>query len=81
MRHDFTDAEFRLFTKTEQRIIVMNKQYDMSEEQIRMYLAWPLEPLSEVTWRGHWARLMKKMAKIRLCRNAQDDDVASLHSK
>lgn len=69
--YEFTADEWQTFTKTEQRIIMMLRTYRMDAERIRMVLNWPLSPLDGSTFRGHWARLQKKMSDIRMCRNAQ----------
>jgi len=68
---DFSPIEWRQFTIQEQRIILMLRQYKMEKEEIMANLRWPLTPMSEVTWRGHYARLMKKMSAIRLNRQTE----------
>jgi hypothetical protein len=65
---DFSPQEWLEFTNQERRIILMSRKYNMTNEEIMANLCWPLDPMKEVTWRGHKARLMRKMAKIRMKR-------------
>lgn len=62
---DFSDSETAIFTKLEQRILLMAREYNLEEDRIRLLLTWPLEPLNKTTWRGHRARIMKKIRFIR----------------
>jgi len=66
---EFTDQEWRIFSKTERRIIIFVRQYGLEKpedrERIRQLLDWPDNPMHDRTFANHWGRLMKKMSVIR----------------
>lgn len=75
---DFSEKEWEEFTLIEQRIILLIRKQDVRDfERIRMVLNFPCEPMKETTMRGHWSRIQRKMAKIRLCRIAQNEGKSS----
>jgi len=73
----FSPQEWAQFSRIEKRIIIMSRKYEMEPEAIKANLTWPLDPLKEVTFRGHKARLMKKMSKIRLNRQSNPSQTAT----
>ena len=68
--YDYSPKEWKKFSKTEKKIIVLIKKYKIEDkEKIREMLGWPLEPIHKKTFNGHWTRLMKKVEEIRRLRN------------
>lgn len=63
---DFTPQEWRLFTRTEQSIIILRRAHGVeTAERMRAALNWPLPGLmNKRTYEGHMVRLKSKMAKI-----------------
>jgi len=69
---DFTDEEREIFTKTEWKILLLVRQHKIEDEdRIRHILDFPLT-MEKSTYRVHKARLMKKVAQIRLARTNLD---------
>ena len=69
---DYTPHEWRQFSKTEQRMILMLREHNMDIDQIRAAMTWPLEPMNKRTFSNHKSKLMAKMSRIRAERSTKE---------
>ncbi len=78
---DFTPIEWRILTNQEKRIVLMIRKYNMTMEEVKSNLVWPLAPMNDRTFSNHWGRIMKKISKIRLARQTarQDEPQFPIH--
>lgn len=74
---DFSDKEWRQFTTTEQKIILLVRQHKVPDHQtIRELLNFPLpEPFNAKTYASIWSRLKKKITLMN-----KDRMLASTHA-
>lgn len=80
---DYTPHEWAMFSKTEKKIIILIRQYNINRvEQIpllRLYLNWPLPyPVNARTFKSQHSRLLAKMAIIKAGR-LKEQSIASAH--
>lgn len=62
---DFTEEEFHCFSQTEQKIILLIRKYEWTEEEVRAKINFPLGEMHRDTFRGHISRMKKKISMIR----------------
>ena len=66
---DFSESEWKQFSVTEQRIILLVRQQEVEdEERIRFLMAFPVEPMKKTTFDRHRRRIKKKVEEIREAR-------------
>jgi ABC-type antimicrobial peptide transport system ATPase subunit len=63
---DYTPSEWETFTTVEKRIILLVRRDGIEDKKkIMGILTYPLPHMKEITFRGHWARIQRKMKDIR----------------
>lgn len=63
---DYEPDEWAMFTSVEKRIILLVREKKIDDKQkVMSILTYPLPPMNEITFRGHWARVCKKVQRIR----------------
>lgn len=75
---DFDSDEWKKFSKTEKKILTFVHKYNVShKDRLRMLLGFPLEPMKKDTFRSHYAKLQKKIARI--CKERVESEHESVH--
>ena len=75
MLKEYSKDEWKLFSKTEQKLLVLILKHGIENGRLRNLVNWPLEePMNDETMRGHMSRIKKKVEEIRekrVCNSAQ----------